>query len=188
MPIRPIWRVRRLLAGLALTLPGAAVAGAQALNSGSAPGTSPARSKPAHASAGQALELQPIIVQVSPLSNAGIRLATYPQNVQTLSAHDLVVNGVANLTGALDKRATGVNLVNSQANPYQPTILYHGFEISPIQGTPAGLSVYVDGAPLQPAIWRHRAVEHPAGRRSHRLDQRAGRQPGIRAERAGRRC
>jgi outer membrane receptor protein involved in Fe transport len=146
MPIRPIWRVRRLLAGLALTLPGAAVAGAQALNSGSAPGTSPAGSKPAHASAGQALELQPIIVQVSPLSNAGIRLATYPQNVQTLSAHDLVVNGVANLTGALDKRATGVNLVNSQANPYQPTILYHGFEISPIQGTPAGLSVYVDGA------------------------------------------
>jgi outer membrane receptor protein involved in Fe transport len=90
--------------------------------------------------------MQPIIVQVTPLANGGIRLATYPQNVQILSGHDLAVNGIANLAGALDKKATGVNLVNSQANPYQPTILYHGFEISPIQGTPAGLSVYVDGA------------------------------------------
>jgi outer membrane receptor protein involved in Fe transport len=66
--------------------------------------------------------------------------------VQVFSRQDLKVNGVANLTAALDKKATGVNLVNSQANPYQPTIIYHGFEISPIQGTPAGLSVYVNGA------------------------------------------
>jgi outer membrane receptor protein involved in Fe transport len=94
----------------------------------------------------QATAIQPVVIQVTPLGNSGVKLATYPQNVQVFSGHDIEVNGVANLTAALDKKATGVNLVNSQANPYQPTILYHGFEISPIQGTPAGLSVYVDGA------------------------------------------
>jgi outer membrane receptor protein involved in Fe transport len=141
-----IWKFGGLAAGLILTLPCAGGAGAQALKS--PPGTPQKMLKPLHAgnAAALTLELQPVIVQVTPLANAGIRLATYPQNVQSLSGHDLVVNGVANLTAALDKKATGVNLVNSQANPYQPTILYHGFEISPIQGTPAGLSVYVNGA------------------------------------------
>jgi outer membrane receptor protein involved in Fe transport len=128
----PLRVSRCLLAGLALTLPVAATAAAQAVNTPTTPAPT--------------IQLQPVIVQVTPLGNGGIRLATYPQTVQTLSARDLIVNGTANLTGALDKKATGVNLVNSQANPYQPTILYHGFEISPIQGTPAGLSVYVDGA------------------------------------------
>jgi outer membrane receptor protein involved in Fe transport len=140
------------MAGLALTLPGAALAAAQAVNGQAPPGLSRSTLKPPHpaataqGAAGQAFEIQPVIIQVTPLSNNGIRLATYPHNVQNLSAHDLVVNGVPNLTSALDKKASGVNLVNSQANPFQPTILYHGFEISPIQGTPAGLSVYVDGA------------------------------------------
>ncbi len=135
MPRLSNCKFRAVLLGFALALPGGAGAGAQSPGSAAASGA-----------AGQTFELQPVIVQVTPLSNAGMRLATYPQNVQILSAHDLVVNGVANLTAALDKKAAGVNLVNSQANPYQPTILYHGFEISPIQGTPAGLSVYVDGA------------------------------------------
>jgi outer membrane receptor protein involved in Fe transport len=94
----------------------------------------------------QSYQLPPIIIDVSPLASAGVNIATYPQNVQLFTARQLDVNGSASLTGALNKKATGVNLINSQANPYQPTILYHGFEISPIQGTPAGLSVYVNGA------------------------------------------
>jgi iron complex outermembrane receptor protein len=78
--------------------------------------------------------------------------------VQLFTDKDLSAEGPATLTGTLDRKAAGVTVVNSQANPYQPTILYHGFEISPIQGTPAGLSVYVNGARFnQPfgdlAIW-----------------------------------
>jgi outer membrane receptor protein involved in Fe transport len=91
-------------------------------------------------------ELQKIVISVSPLAHGGVNLKTFSQNYQHFSAADISSGGTANLTRALDKQATGVNLVNSQANPNQPTILYHGFEISPIQGTPAGLSVYVNGA------------------------------------------
>jgi len=91
-------------------------------------------------------QIQPVFINVSPLANSGINVSKWPQNVQVFTAKDINVNGAANFAAALNKKAIGVNLVNSQANPYQPTILYHGFEISPIQGTPAGLSVYVNGA------------------------------------------
>ena len=86
------------------------------------------------------------VIYVTPLSHATVDAQKFPHPVQTLKAKDLTRKGVANATQALNDQAAGVNLVNSQANPYQPTVLYHGFEISPIQGTPAGLSVYVDGA------------------------------------------
>ncbi|HUW79639.1 MAG TPA: TonB-dependent receptor, partial [Acidocella sp.] len=90
--------------------------------------------------------IQTIFVHISPLSNSGINIRKFPHPVQVLRSQDLTKEGVANATQALSQRVAGVNLVNSQANPYQPTILYHGFELSPIQGTPAGLSVYVNGA------------------------------------------
>ena len=99
-----------------------------------------------------------VTISTSPVTSSGINIAKWPHPVQQFSAPDLNATGPASLTKTLNEQATGVNLVNSQANPYQPTIMYHGFEISPIQGTPAGLSVYVDGARFnQPfgdiAIW-----------------------------------
>lgn len=90
--------------------------------------------------------IQTIFVHISPLSNSGVNIRNFPHQVQVLQSQDITKDGVANATQALSQRVAGVNLVNSQANPYQPTILYHGFELSPIQGTPAGLSVYVNGA------------------------------------------
>ncbi len=107
--------------------------------------TTKAAAKP-QATGDDGFQIERVFIETSPLSNSGINISTWPQNVQMFTAKDIEVNGVPNLAAGLDKKATGVNLVNSQANPYQPTILYHGFEISPIQGTPAGLSVYVNGA------------------------------------------
>jgi iron complex outermembrane receptor protein len=96
--------------------------------------------------AAPALRLPTIMVNAAPLANSSVNLKLFPHQVQLFTARDLSREGPADLTQALDAQATGVNIVNSQANPDQPTILYHGFEISPIQGTPAGLSVYVNGA------------------------------------------
>jgi outer membrane receptor protein involved in Fe transport len=93
-----------------------------------------------------AVPVQKVVIEVSPLSHSRLSAKTFPQKFQRLTARDITAEGPASLTNALDKLGSGVNLVNSQSNPYQPTIIYHGFEISPIQGTPAGLSVYVDGA------------------------------------------
>jgi outer membrane receptor protein involved in Fe transport len=92
-----------------------------------------------------AYTVKKVLIQVAPLGG-GIDISKWPQPVQLFSGKDLTHYGTANLTATLNDQAAGVNLLSSQANPYQPTILYHGFEISPIQGTPAGLSVYVNGA------------------------------------------
>jgi outer membrane receptor protein involved in Fe transport len=114
----------------------------------------PPAAKPAPA----VYQLQPIIITVSPISSSGIDITKWPHPVQVFGRQDIGAEGAASATATLGRKAAGVNIVNSQANPYQPTILYHGFEISPIQGTPAGLSVYVNGARFnQPfgdlAIW-----------------------------------
>lgn len=92
------------------------------------------------------------IILVTPLAQPSVNLQNFPHPVQTLSGRDISRDGAANAIQALAQQAAGVNLTNSQANPYQPTVLYHGFEISPIQGTPAGLSVYIDGARFNTAF------------------------------------
>ncbi len=86
------------------------------------------------------------VIVVTALSHTTLDRRKFPHPVQIITSQDISQAGAANAVQALSQRAYGVNIVNSQANPYQPTILYHGFEISPIQGTPAGLAVYVGGA------------------------------------------
>ncbi|MDD2876707.1 MAG: TonB-dependent receptor [Acidiphilium sp.] len=92
------------------------------------------------------IHIKKIIVEASPLTGSGIDIAKWPQSVQVLTSRDISAGGTANAMQALNRQANGVNLVSQEGNPYQPSLLYHGFELSPIQGTPADLSVYVNGA------------------------------------------
>jgi outer membrane receptor protein involved in Fe transport len=91
------------------------------------------------------VHIKKIIVQNSPLSNSGIDIAKAAQAVQILGHRELTQNGAPDALRALQRDATGVNLDNAAGNPYQPSLFYHGFEISPLQGTSQGLAVYVDG-------------------------------------------
>jgi outer membrane receptor protein involved in Fe transport len=122
-------------------------------------GTISGTSQPAPAEAASSSYTTPeVTISTSPIQSSGINISNWPHPVQVFTAKDLSANGPANLTETLNEQATGVNLVNSQANPYQPSIIYHGFQVSPIQGTPEGLSVYVNGVRFnQPfgdvAIW-----------------------------------
>lgn len=93
-----------------------------------------------------AINIRKIRVEISPLAGASIEAGKWPGLVQQLTSKDISAGGTPNMVSALNRSASGVNLTNSQANPYQPTLIYHGFTLSPIQGTPAGLSVYVNGA------------------------------------------
>lgn len=120
-----------LLAGIALT-PG--VSWAQAANS-----TSSANNQDSK------YQIINVHIGASPLGG-GIPVQKWPTAVQTFSSQDLTKNGAADLTRTMEQQAAGVSMQNSQANPFQPTLLYHGYTLSPIQGTPAGLSVYVNGA------------------------------------------
>ena len=47
---------------------------------------------------------------------------------------------------ALNEQVPGVTLDAAAGNPFQPSLFYHGFQASPLQGNPQGLAVYVNGA------------------------------------------
>ncbi|OYV34562.1 MAG: hypothetical protein B7Z80_20915 [Rhodospirillales bacterium 20-64-7] len=91
------------------------------------------------------LQLPTVVVHTAPSGAGGIDIRHWPAAVHTVTTQALTGHGPADFTRALASNVPGLTLAQSQGSGEQPDILYHGFEISPIQGTPAGLSVYVDG-------------------------------------------
>ncbi len=86
------------------------------------------------------------VVAPTPLLGSGVNRNTVPAQTQVLTGHDVTLQGPPSATRALEDQAQGVHLDNSSGNPFQPDLFYHGFEASPLQGTPAGIAVYVNGA------------------------------------------
>lgn len=86
-----------------------------------------------------------VVVATTPL-DPGTRAELVPAAVTRLDDEDLTRTGSADMLGALNARVGGVSLNEAQANPFQPNLLYRGFEASPLPGNAQGLAVYVDGA------------------------------------------
>jgi iron complex outermembrane receptor protein len=83
-----------------------------------------------------------IVVGVTPVPGFKIDKDKIPGNIQTLRSSDLTRNGAANVLGALDQQVGGVNFNDTAADPFQPDVLFRGFEASPVLGTPQGIAVY----------------------------------------------
>ena len=86
------------------------------------------------------------IVGSSPLLGSGIDRDKLPAETNVLNRDDIARDGAPDALRSLNEQVGGVNLDSAAGNPEQPTLLYHGFEASPLQGTPQGLAVYVNGA------------------------------------------
>ncbi|MFT3725519.1 MAG: TonB-dependent receptor [Hyphomonadaceae bacterium] len=69
-----------------------------------------------------------------------------------LGPGDLARNGSPDLLGALDRKIGGLMLNQAQGNPFQPNVIYRGFEASPLQGNAQGIAVYLDGARFNQAF------------------------------------
>jgi iron complex outermembrane receptor protein len=92
------------------------------------------------------------VIGTSPLPGSGIDRDKVPANVQSLKSSDLSREGSADLIGALTDRAGSVNVNASAGDPFQPDILFRGFEASPVLGTPQGLAVYQNGVRINEAF------------------------------------
>jgi len=95
---------------------------------------------------------QTVVVQATAIPGSTVRLDEVPGNVQTLSAADLARDGSPNLAQALDTQLASVNVNDNLDDPFQPDILYRGFEASPVLGTPQGLAVYQNGVRINEAF------------------------------------
>jgi iron complex outermembrane recepter protein len=91
-------------------------------------------------------ELPPVeVVGASPLIGSGVDRNTIPAETHVLDSGDLKRQGTSELVNSLNRQVSGVSLDSASGNPYQPTLFYHGFAASGLQGTPQGLAVYVNG-------------------------------------------
>jgi iron complex outermembrane recepter protein len=96
--------------------------------------------------------LQPIEVTATAIPGASIDIDKIPGNVQILNAGDLTRDGSASLTDALNSNLSSININDDLDDPFQPDILYRGFEASPVLGTPQGLAVYQNGVRINEAF------------------------------------
>jgi iron complex outermembrane recepter protein len=95
---------------------------------------------------------QVVVVGSTPVPGMNIDADKIPGNVQSLNAADLSEDGVASLINGLSTRLGSVNINDTLADPFQPDILYRGFEASPALGTPQGLAVYQNGVRINEAF------------------------------------
>ncbi|MDI1307961.1 MAG: TonB-dependent receptor [Methylotenera sp.] len=85
------------------------------------------------------------VIGTTPLAGVGLPLEKIPSNVQTVKAKDLQQQNNQTIADFMNNNMLGVSVNETQNNPYQPDILFHGFTASPLLGTPQGLSVFQDG-------------------------------------------
>jgi len=88
------------------------------------------------------------VIGTAPLPGVGVPRDEVPANVQTFPPPAASKQGPTSLTTQLNQRLGSVNIDENQDNPFQPDVLYRGFEASPILGTPIGVAVYQNGVRL----------------------------------------
>lgn len=93
-----------------------------------------------------------VVISTTPVPGLHLDADKVPGNVQSLFSADLSSNGAPDLTGSLNSRLGSVNVNDNLADPFQPDILYRGFEASPVLGTPQGLAVYQNGVRINEAF------------------------------------
>ncbi|MGD0866289.1 MAG: TonB-dependent receptor [Rhizomicrobium sp.] len=134
------WKLNRSAPMLAAALPQIALILAQ-----------PAIAQVASTSAQQPIETVTVI-GTTPIPGIGIDIDKIAGNVQTVTASDLTREGSASATSALNDQLGSVSINDNLDDPFQPDILFRGFEASPVLGTPEGLAVYQNGVRINEAF------------------------------------
>src|SRR5258708_1003777 len=80
------------------------------------------------------------VIGATPLLGSGVDRSKVPAQNQVLTGKDVSLEGPPNALRALEDEAEGVHLDNAFGNPFQPSVVYHGSQASPLQGTAQGLS------------------------------------------------
>lgn len=105
------------------------------------------------AGAGAATELPQVdVISSTPLLGSGIDKNKVPSAVSVLNSADLSRTGNPSLLNSMNQQVPGLTLDSASGNPYQPNLLYHGYQASPLQGNSQGLAVYLNGVRFNQAF------------------------------------
>lgn len=95
--------------------------------------------------------LQQVVI-TAPLAGSEVPLDEVAVNVEQIAAGDMSQLASPAITDSLNRLAGGINLNDTQGNPFQMDLNFRGFTASPVLGTPEGISVYVDGVRVNEAF------------------------------------
>jgi len=93
-----------------------------------------------------------VVYGTLPDSDIGLSPDKIPGALQSLSADDLTAQHGGSVLSALGSQTAGVGLSDVQGNGLSQNLRFHGFDASPLQGTPQGLAVYQNGVRLNEAF------------------------------------
>src|SRR6201986_5592273 len=93
-----------------------------------------------------------VVYGTLPDSDIGLSQDKVPGSLQSLSADDLTAQHGGTVLSALGTQTAGVSLSDVQGNSLFQNLRFHGFDASPLQGTPQGLAVYQNGVRLNEAF------------------------------------
>jgi outer membrane receptor protein involved in Fe transport len=93
-----------------------------------------------------------LVVGQSPQAGSGVDRDRLPIQTVLLGAQDLARGGAPDALRALEEQVGAISLESASGAPSQPSLFYHGFEASPLQGTAQGLAVYVGGVRFNQAF------------------------------------
>ncbi|MFO1249426.1 MAG: TonB-dependent receptor [Alphaproteobacteria bacterium] len=93
-----------------------------------------------------------VVYGALPDSDIGVAADKVPGQLQSFDAASLNAQHGATVLDALGTRAAGVSLTDTQGNAMFQDLRFHGFDASPLQGTPQGIAVYQNGVRLNEAF------------------------------------
>jgi iron complex outermembrane recepter protein len=85
------------------------------------------------------------VIGTTPLLGSGIDRTKVPSQNQVFNSQDVTLQGPPNYLDTMQYQAQGVQLDSAAGGPFQPDLSYHGFLASPLEGTPQGVAVYLNG-------------------------------------------
>jgi iron complex outermembrane recepter protein len=112
----------------------------------SAPGSDQATTGGSSAQGSEATVLPQVnVIGATPLLGSGVDRYKVPSQSQVFTGQDVTLQGPPSYLGTMQYQASGVQLDSAAGGPFQPDLNYHGFLASPLQGTPQGIAVYLNG-------------------------------------------
>jgi len=93
-----------------------------------------------------------VVYGTLPNSDIGLSPGKVPGILQSLTSSQLNAQRGASILGALGTQTAGASLTDVQGNAVFQDLRFHGFDASPLQGTPQGLAVYQNGVRLNEAF------------------------------------
>ena len=93
-----------------------------------------------------------VVLGALPGSDIGLSSDKVPGALQSFDASQITAQHGGSLLSALESQTAGVSLSDVQGNGLFQNLRFHGFDASPLQGTPQGLAVYQNGVRLNEAF------------------------------------